>query len=163
MQRIIKDFRGSSYTANVIEILNNKVIYFGVRVEDIIKENNRSNYIYSVISVTGLNLGSIALSNEDFKTIEPILHPIDFTRVNNDVNGNPRAVCHFLEFIHPSEKLSLNQKYDVALFRSRQLGGRKFHNKQYGGGIVFQMYSGEEIKMSAQIRDIRNSFAVLTE
>jgi len=81
---------------------------------------------------------------------------IEFTRVNNDINGNPRAVCHFLEFIHPSENLTLENKYSIALARSRELGGRKFHNKQYGGGIIFQMYRGDEIKMTAKITEIRN-------
>jgi hypothetical protein len=55
-----------------------------------------------------------------------------FTRVNNDINGNPRYVIHYLQ---------LADNYDRALYLSRQLGGRKFHNKQYGGGIAFQSYN----------------------
>ena len=55
----------------------------------------------------------------------------DFTRVNNDVNGNPRYVCHYFKLNTQSEL------DDLALARSRKLGGKKFHNKQYGGGIVF--------------------------
>lgn len=90
---------------------------------------------------------------------------IEFTRVHNDGNGNPRYVCHFLAFIRPGEcevatvnkdgsrftndqvcqyihgKSWLEYKYDLALKRSRQFGGRKFHNKQFGGGIVFQTYN----------------------
>ena len=66
----------------------------------------------------------------------------DFTRVNNDGNGNPRYVCHFLRLNTPAELnaepwIDVSEKYRLALARSRQLGGRKFHNKQYGGGIVF--------------------------
>jgi len=82
---------------------------------------------------------------------------IDFTRINNDGNGNPRYVCHFLNFLTMSDSDRfpagfdrLNRKYDLALERSRQFGGRKFHNKQYGGGIVFQSYNidalGEKIE-----------------
>lgn len=56
----------------------------------------------------------------------------DFTRVNNDTNGNPRFVLHFLK---------LADKYDNALIIAKNQGGRKFHNKQYGGGIVFQSYN----------------------
>ncbi len=52
-----------------------------------------------------------------------------FTRINNDSNGNPRYVVHFLQ---------LADTYARALFLARQLGGRKFHNKQFGGGIAFQ-------------------------
>lgn len=80
---------------------------------------------------------------------------IDFTRVNNDVNGNPRYVCHFLELLTREEKgfyndgtkeyfepkLSLSERYTVAIKRANKIGGRKFHNKQYGGGIVFQSYN----------------------
>lgn len=68
---------------------------------------------------------------------------VEFTRINNDNNGNPRHVCHFLAFIGPKDAFtSLDQRYALALDRARQLGGRKFHNKQYGGGIVFQEYGG---------------------
>jgi hypothetical protein len=57
-----------------------------------------------------------------------------FTRVNNDVNGNPRYVFHFLE---------LADNYETALKLAKKIGGRKFHNKQYGGGIVVQSYNLE--------------------
>lgn len=78
---------------------------------------------------------------------------IEFTRINNDINGNPRYVCHFLNFLKDGE----GANYELALKRSRQLGGRKFHNKQYGGGIVFQMYSGQQAEMSRRINEIANS------
>lgn len=62
----------------------------------------------------------------------------DFVRVNNDTNGNPRYVCHFLRLnIGQDEGQDVSEKYTTALARSREFGGRKFHNKQYGGGIVF--------------------------
>ena len=59
----------------------------------------------------------------------------DFTRINNDVNGNPRYVFHFLE---------LADNYDEALKLAKKIGGKKFHNKQYGGGIVVQSYNLHE-------------------
>ena len=62
-----------------------------------------------------------------------MIQPSDFTRIKNDVNGNPRFVCHFLHF---------SRNYAHALHLAKSLGGRKFHNKQYGGGIVFQEYDG---------------------
>ena len=70
---------------------------------------------------------------------------IEFTRINNDTNGNPRYVCHFLNFINSKEDLHYSSKYEIALKRSRQFGGKKFHNKQYGGGIVFQSYNIERL------------------
>jgi len=75
---------------------------------------------------------------------------IQFTRVNNDVNGNPRYVCHFLNLLtnEENERLStqyslggISERYAFALKRAKKIGGRKFHNKQYGGGIVFQSYN----------------------
>lgn len=72
--------------------------------------------------------------------------PDDFTRVKNDVNGNPRFVLHFLRLntdaeLDSVEWVDTSTKYTLALARSRSQGGRKFHNKQYGGGIVFQSYN----------------------
>jgi len=57
---------------------------------------------------------------------------INFHRINNDVNGNPRYVCHFL---------AINNDYDEAVRLARKMGGKRFHNKQFGGGIVFQSYN----------------------
>ncbi len=78
---------------------------------------------------------------------------IEFTRVNNDINGNPRYVCHFLELLTSEEKakdwsnatdrFGIDTKYKFALKRAKKIGGKKFHNKQYGGGIVFQSYNIE--------------------
>ena len=77
---------------------------------------------------------------------------IEFTRVNNDVNGNPRYVCHFLDLLSDADHealytkfgkdlMSTNRAYELALKKARSIGGRKFHNKQLGGGIVFQSYN----------------------
>jgi len=45
--------------------------------------------------------------------------------------------------------------YERALYLSRQLGGRKFHNKQYGGGIAFQSYNTEQL--AQRIAEIRQN------
>lgn len=80
---------------------------------------------------------------------------IEFTRIGNDTNGNPRYVCHFFNLLTKEElgyyneeenryyepTLSLQNRYNVAIKRANKIGGRKFHNKQYGGGIVFQSYN----------------------
>jgi hypothetical protein len=88
---------------------------------------------------------------------------IEFTRIAHDVNGNPRAVCHFLQLVSVSEKKQadnmdafkrLDWLYAKAIKRSRALGGKKFHNKQYGGGIVFQMYRGQEREYSQRISEL---------
>ena len=71
----------------------------------------------------------------------------DTTRINNDVNGNPRMVVHFLDLLTKEESSSsfllwAGVKYNLALTRAKTVGGRKYHNKGYGGGIVFQEYEG---------------------
>ena len=73
---------------------------------------------------------------------------IEFTRVNSDINGNPRYVCHFLNFIKDDEKAS----YEVAIKRANKLGGRKFHNKQYGVGLVFYKIEGLEEKILKSLK-----------
>ncbi len=68
---------------------------------------------------------------------------IDFTRVNNDVNGNPRYVIHFLDVLNAEERLTIpfTKKYEYAIKKAKVLGGKKYTNKSYGGGIVFQSYN----------------------
>ena len=57
----------------------------------------------------------------------------NLTRVNNDINGNPRYVFHFL---------ALADHYGEAVAVAKKLiGGKKYHTKSYGGGIVFQSYN----------------------
>lgn len=71
-----------------------------------------------------------------------------FTRINNDVNGNPRYVIHFLALNTDNEKDNtpndwnrINNLYAMAVKRANRIGGKKYNTKSYGGGIVFQSYS----------------------
>ena len=75
------------------------------------------------------------------------MEKIVFTRVKNDVNGNPRYVCHFmiLDVFGHESNIGLSERYALACKLANTIGGRKFHNKQYGGGIVFQSYSLDEL------------------
>ena len=64
------------------------------------------------------------------------------TRINNNTYGNPRHVCHFLRLLTESEKDRYrgelgDRDYNLALRKAKAHGGRKFHNKQYGGGVRF--------------------------
>ena len=62
---------------------------------------------------------------------------IELTRIDNDINGNPRYVCHFLD---------IASTYPEAIKRAHTIGGRKYHNKRYGGGVVFQSYNTDDLK-----------------
>lgn len=70
-------------------------------------------------------------------------------RIKNDVNGNPRHVVHFTELEPPAMReslrniMGLSERYDRIVALARKVGGRRFHNKQYGGGVVFQAYACE--------------------
>ena len=68
-----------------------------------------------------------------------IINGIEVFRVDNDVNGNPRYVVHFL---------SLSDNYNEALSQARKIGGKKYRAKWFGGGIVFSSYNlNEDLKM----------------
>lgn len=64
---------------------------------------------------------------------------LDFKRIKNDSFGNPRYLLHFLR---------LNTEYNEALKLSKKLGGCKYRGKDFGGGIVFQSYSLDELTSS---------------
>ena len=77
----------------------------------------------------------------------------DWTRINNDTNGNPRYVLHFLNLCTRTELdadpwIPTGNKYAIAVKRANRIGGKKYHNKSYGGGIVFQSYSLEDTENS---------------
>ena len=77
-----------------------------------------------------------------------------FDRIKNDINGNSRFVCHFLDLepATPDRQYTLSERYDRILKCARQLGGRRYHNKSYGGGIVFQAYEHQLEDIAARVR-----------
>ena len=91
----------------------------------------------------------------------------DFTRINNDVNGNPRYVFHFIHLISDEDRKSVEGQddifrgisrtsllYTIAIKKAKKFHGRKFHNKQYGGGIAIQSYNLDyEIKLINEIKN----------
>jgi hypothetical protein len=80
------------------------------------------------------------LDNEYLRRIG--LNEGDFERVNNDTNRNPRYVCHFcsIDLVFPAN-IDLSSKYDYVVRFCNKLGGKRYHNKSYGGGIVWQSYN----------------------
>lgn len=74
-------------------------------------------------------------------------YDVRLTRINNDVYGNPRYVAHFLDFINDEEEkfVPFSKQYEYALKKAKKIGGKKYHNKQYGGGVVFQSYNTDDL------------------
>lgn len=71
---------------------------------------------------------------------------IEITRLKSDINGNSRWAVHFTD-LEPQDMrenlrghLTLEQRYERVLRFARKVGGRKYHNKGYGGGVAFQAY-----------------------
>jgi hypothetical protein len=64
-------------------------------------------------------------------------------KINNDVNGNPRFVVHFLDLLNEGERQGLDvlQSFDLAVKKARKVGGTKYRGRDFGGGIVFQSYN----------------------
>lgn len=75
--------------------------------------------------------------------------PLEMFTVNNDSNGNARYVVHYLDLLTQAQlDMSVDlgvSKYAMALGNAKRINGRKFHNKQFGGGIVFSCCSRSEI------------------
>ena len=65
----------------------------------------------------------------------------EFLRVKNDINGNPRYVLHFLALADADYSKGLTERYAEALAIAKKVGGKKFHNKAYGGGFCFTTHS----------------------
>lgn len=115
-----------------------------------------SRRVREVLKKQGLKMPS------GYKVAERVISGIGnigekFTRISNDVNGNPRYVIHFLEILNDEERISIpfNKKYQYAVKKANKIGGKKYDNKSYGGGIVFQSYNIE--KTYEDIQKLKNT------
>ena len=86
---------------------------------------------------------------------------LEYIKINNDINGNPRYLFHFLDLITDSQKREIEEQYikykeenksinyswnidseyNTALNNSRLIGGKKYKGKDFSGGIVISSYS----------------------
>jgi hypothetical protein len=66
---------------------------------------------------------------------------MEFIKIKNDINGNPRFVTHFLNIPIEGEGLTVLQKYKIALKKANTIGGKKYDTKAFAGGIVFTSYN----------------------
>jgi hypothetical protein len=91
-----------------------------------------------------------------------VIQSSDTIRANNDINGNPMYISHFLNFIPFDMKNKgtlIDSNYNFAIFEAKTfLGAKKFHTKTYGGGIKYQSYNQLEDLTTFYINSIENSF-----
>lgn len=86
------------------------------------------------------------------------MQTIELTRINNDINGNPRYCVHFLDLLSPTENHSsipVEKRFNLALQKAKTIGGSKYRGKQYGGMIVFQSYNTGNL--TKQIIELQNN------
>ena len=87
-------------------------------------------------------------------------HQVTAYRVENDAYGSPRFVVHFLDLLtqgdreeaneetkalkkaHPNQWFCVTDRlYEKALAKVREVGGRKYRAKWFGGGFVIQSHN----------------------
>lgn len=68
----------------------------------------------------------------------------NFKRIRSDVNGNPRFVTSWLGYGF--------ENYQQAIKAANKIGGSKYHNKSFGGGLVFQAYECELADIEARLK-----------
>jgi hypothetical protein len=71
---------------------------------------------------------------------------MEFIKIKNNINGNPRYVTHFLNIPIEGEGLNVNEKYNLACKKANKIGGRKYNTKKFGGGIVFSSYNINDLE-----------------
>ena len=76
----------------------------------------------------------------------------EFYSVNNDSNGHPRYVTHYLAFLNDNE-LGIGD-YDIAKQRAKKLGFKVYRGKDFGGGFVTTSFNLEnDIERIIEARD----------
>ena len=86
-----------------------------------------------------------------------------FTRIKNDINGNPRHIIHFMDVEPPEltdqyrEQYTILQRYSMAVHSSKPWGGKAYRGRAYGGGIVFTAYDFELPGIIEKIRKARRT------
>lgn len=86
----------------------------------------------------------------DVRDVAVTLKLVDVIRANridSDANGNPRYVIWCGDLLTDTDRdtLRVGEWAATGLARGKALGGRRFRGRSFGGGIVFQSYSTDEL------------------
>lgn len=109
--------------------------------------HDRGMYRRFIISTSKKKIINILCRQEScpkraIKDIELLPEYPQVTRINSDKNGNPRYVIHYLSLSHLLNDDNVYNSYEQSLkIAKKRIGGKKYNNKKYGGGIVFQSYN----------------------
>lgn len=75
---------------------------------------------------------------------------MEITEINSNSKGHPRYVVHWLS-CEPEEgcdalrsRLTLTERYERVLREARKVGGKRFHCREYGGGVVFVSFNPQQ-------------------
>tara|TARA_R110000823_G_C15550381_1_gene459245 strand:+ start:47 stop:487 length:441 start_codon:yes stop_codon:yes gene_type:complete len=125
-----------------------------------IKEGFKDRWLSAAISKNYTN----SLENYCYD-MELIARPIEFERLKNSTYGNPRYAIHFFSMLSTNEQKALDNEcrvengtslgiteymYKAALKKAKKFGGGKYHNKSFGGGIVFTSYNTNDLERQIQ-------------
>lgn len=91
---------------------------------------------------------------------------MELTRINNDTNGNPRYVFHFMALLNENEMQQIQKEtkdpfktlpnyYKLAKQKAKKIGAKAYRSKEVSFYFVVQSYNmGETIK---QIEEVKNN------
>lgn len=122
---------------------------------------------YAVAAYVGQIIKDIETPPTDEERKAREMSEIGLTRVGNDVSGNPRFACKYYAVLSTEEEETPNTlarrgepsaHYALAIRKANRIGGRKYHTKKFGGGLVFTEY---ESVLREKIWQLRNGMGML--
>ena len=97
------------------------------------------------VHIAGDNINSTP-NVQSLATSDQTANIVTFKRIKHDTNGNPRHVTSWCGFGFKS--------YDQAVKAANSIGGSRFNNKSFGGGLVFQSYECELASIAERLTAI---------
>lgn len=140
--------------------LQNEILYLENKLIDLYKQQEKAG-LSAIKDYHNIGLFYCRLVKTR-KELSTLVTPNDFKRVKNSSNGNPRYVIHYLKLAKVTGKFSGSykclQEYEDTLKSVKQFFSvRKYHNKQYGGGIIFESYNIDQLceKLNKYMEELR--------
>jgi len=82
-------------------------------------------------------------------TVGTVAGAVEYWRIDNDTNGNPRYVIHFMALPYSGEDIQAHYRNTARL-----IFGQKYRAKWFGGGVVFQSFNVESDIRDAAARAV---------